>query len=125
MQPTSLIKEFLRNGAGPLLRQCPWLLNVSNQRAFLTFQHKYYSVSNTPSLLLSAHSPPQIAEPVNVCNEQCKGCSFSFSLALVCDISSSAAVAAISPTIHHLPPLSLSSMSLSDLHFLSGMGHIW
>lgn len=123
----SLIKEFHKewckasSSAGALGR----LISLT-RGPFPPFQRKHFSLSNTE------HYTPffsQGAEPVIVCNEQCKGCSFSFlSLALavflylVSHFSSSAA-AAISPTIHHLlpPPQSVICEScLSGLHFFKG-----
>lgn len=122
----SLIKEFHKewckasSSAGALGR----LISLT-RGPFPPFQRKHFSLSNTE------HYTPffsQGAEPVIVCNEQCKGCSFSFlSLALavflylVSHFSSSAA--AISPTIHHLlpPPQSVICEScLSGLHFFKG-----
>lgn len=91
---------------------CPQTLNISNLRAFLTFQHKHSA--NSPSCYW-AHAP-QISEPLHVCNEQCNSYKFLFlSCSDVWHFFSFFFCCCYRIIFLPSPPFSLSAVSLSGL----------
>lgn len=127
---TSLMKELeWCKASSPPKSLAAYSKIIANQRAFLPY-NTHVSLYLTLPRWYWAHTPFFSSEPVNVCNEQCKSCSFSLSLSISCVTFLLLLLLLLShwlSTISPHTPISLSSVSLASQVSICQVceGHFW